>query len=152
MVHHLSFAATLIALATVFALLEIEIEGDGGWAARLPTWRWENRLTRWLLGARPVTGYWLYIHLFVLGLLHAPYALALIPPSAAAELRILAFWVLLWLLEDFLWFVLNPAWGLNRFRRECIPWHAEAWWWVMPREYWVFGPVGLALYLWSWRV
>lgn len=149
-IEHLSFTAALLAAAAVFAKLEIEIEGEAGWAEALPTWRIENRWTRLLLGARAVTGYHVFVHLFVLILVHLPYALALVRPSLAAELRILAFTILFWILEDFLWFVLNPAWGLRRFRREEIPWHADTWWGFMPRDYWIFGPIGVAFYVLSW--
>jgi len=149
---HLLFGVALLAAATVLARLEIEIEGARGWASGLPTWRVENRWTRLLLGSRALTGYHLYLHLFVLLLLHLPFALSLVPPSWAAELRLLAFLVLFWILEDFLWFVLNPRFGLSRFTRAHVWWHAQSWWGFMPREYWIFLPVGLALYLVSWQL
>jgi hypothetical protein len=147
---HVAFFGTLFAAAAIFALLEIEIEGGSGWASNLPTWRFENRWTRLLLGSRQVTGYHLYVHLFVLILLHLPFALGLSMPGLHAEARILAFLVLFWILEDFLWFVFNPAYGVRRFNPESVWWHAPAWWWIMPREYWIFTPIGLGLYVWSW--
>jgi hypothetical protein len=147
---HFAFVAFLAAAAAVFALLEIQIEGSSGWASALPTWRMQNRWTRLVMGSRALTGYHLYVHLFVLLLLHLPFALGLAAPTLAAEARILAFLVLFWILEDFLWFVFNPEFGVRRFTREHAWWHAPAWWWIMPREYWVFTPVGVALYLWSW--
>ncbi len=148
---HLVFAGTLVAAAAFFALVEIQVEGSAGWAAALPTWRLENRWTRLLLGSRALTGYHLYVHLFVLVAVHLPYGLGLAAPSWAAEARIVAFLVLFWVLEDFLWFVLNPAYGLRRFTPEHAAWHAPSWWWIMPREYWVLTPAALALYAWSWR-
>jgi hypothetical protein len=147
---HLTYTAALLAISAAFAQLEIEIEGPAGWASRLPTWRLENGLTRRFLGARAVTGYHLFIHIFVLLLAHLPFALSLVPFTLSAELRILSFLVLFWLVEDFLWFVLNPAFGLKRFRREEIWWHAPNWWWIMPRDYWIFGPIGVLLYILSW--
>lgn len=148
--NHLIYFLALIAAAAVFAQLEIQIEGEAGWATSLPTWRRENRWTRLLFGHRPLTGYHLYIHLFVFLLLHLPYALSLVFPSLPAELRILSFIVLFWILEDFFWFVLNPGYGLKRFRRRDVWWHAPSWWWIMPREYWIFTPIGIALYALSW--
>lgn len=150
LLYHITFGVGLLAAASVLALLEIEIEGREGWAGRLPTWRLTNAWTRRLLGARSLTGYHVYVHLFVLILAHLPYLLGLIRPSITAELRILAFLLLLWTLEDFLWFVLNPAYGIRRFRREEIWWHAPTWWWIMPRDYWIFVPLGVALYILSW--
>lgn len=146
------FLATLLAAAAVFALLEIEIEGGEGWASDLPTWRLENRWTHLFLGSRALTGYHLYAHLFVLLLLHLPYLIGLLPPSWSAELRILSFLVLFWIAEDFLWFVLNPRYGLSRFTRKDAWWHAPSWWGFMPREYWIFTPVGAALYVASYLV
>ncbi|HET9986091.1 MAG TPA: hypothetical protein VFQ38_20995 [Longimicrobiales bacterium] len=152
LMQHLLFAGGLTAAAALFALLEIQIEGREGWAAGLPTWRIRNAWTRRLLGAREVTGYHVYFQLFVLVMAHLPYLVAAVPPSLALELRILAFLILFWVLEDFLWFVFNPAYGLRRFRREEVWWHAATWWGVMPRDYWIFTPIGLALYVWSWRL
>ncbi|MQA90989.1 MAG: hypothetical protein GEU90_12240 [Gemmatimonas sp.] len=147
---HAAFFVALIVAAAIFALLEIQIEGPSGWASSLPTWRVDNRLTRLLFGSRQVTGYHVYAHLFVLLVLHLPYPLAFVVPSLQAEARIFAFLVLFWIAEDFLWFVLNPAFGIGRFNREAVWWHAPAWWWIMPREYWIFLPVGIALYVVSW--
>lgn len=149
---HLLFLAALLAASAVFALLEIQIEGEQGWAAGLPAWRIENRWTRAVLGGRAITGYHVYFHLLVLILAHLPFALALTPFRWSAELRILSFVVLFWLLEDFLWFVFQPRWRLRGFRADRIPWHAANWWWIMPRDYWIFGPVGVLLYWLSWRL
>lgn len=149
MLAHVLFAAAVVAAALAAALLEVQIEGPDGWAAHLPTWRLETRWTRRLLGARAITGYHVYAHLLILILLHAPYMLGLVTPSLGAELRILAFIVLFWVVEDFLWFVVNPGWGLRAFRRDRIPWHARSWWGFMPRDYWIFLPLGVALYLLS---
>lgn len=146
---HLVFVAALVAVSAAFALLEIEIEGSAGWASNLPTWRIENRWTRRWLGARAVTGYHFYIHVFVLLLAHLPFALGLVPFSLAAELRIISFLILFWVVEDFLWFVFNPAYGLKSFRREAIWWHAPNWWGFMPRDYWIFTPAAVFLYVLS---
>ena len=149
---HLIFVLFLLATAAIFASLEIQIEGHNGWASALPSWRIHNRWTRLLLGSRPLTGYHFYTHLFITALLHAPFALALVPFSWAAELRILAFFILLWLVEDFFWFVLNPRYGIRRFSAANVPWHAATWWGFMPREYWIFLPLGIGLYAASWAI
>lgn len=143
---HVWFWSTTVLAAWVFAQLEVQIEGDAGWARDLPTWRIENQWTRRFFSSRPLTGYHLYVHLFVLIAVHLPYGLGFAAPSWRAEARILAFLVLFWVLEDFLWFVVNPRFGVRRFRPEHAWWHAPTWWWIMPRDYWMFIPVGLALY------
>ena len=149
-VQHVWFFALVIAAALAFAQLEIQIEGGAGGAANLPTWKVENRWTRAFFSSRPLTGYHLYVHVFVLLFAHAPYALAFARPSWAAEARIAAFLIFFWVAEDFLWFVMNPAFGVRRFRREHVWWHAPTWWWIMPRDYWVFTPLAALLYAFSW--
>lgn len=141
----IGFWLLLLPAAWLFALVEIHVEGDDGWAAKLPTWRIQNRWTRLVLGSKPLTGYHLYVQLFVLVMSHAPLFLG--TPSWRLEARAFAFFILFWIVEDFLWFVLHPAYGLGRFRKEHIWWHAPTWWWIMPRDYWVLLPMGLALYV-----
>ncbi len=143
---HLMFFGDVLLTSLLFALVEIQIEGPDGWAARLPTWRVDNNWTRWLLGRKPLTGYHLYAAAFIAALLHFPYALSLVSFSWKTEFRILSFMVLFWIIEDFLWFVCNPHFGLQKFRPQFIWWHAPSWWWVVPRDYVLFTPVGLLLY------
>ena len=66
--------------------------------------------------------------------------------SWALELRVLASIMLFWVTEDFLWFVLNPAFGFQRFAKIHAGWHKH---WVAgaPIEYWIFTPLGFFL-LW----
>ncbi len=143
---HISFFTFLMTTAALLALVEIQAEGSNGWGENFPTWRASNRLTRLLWGKRPITGYHLYLNLFVLVLLHFPFAAGLCPWSGRLEFRVLAFLVLFWVVEDFLWFVLNPAYGLHRFKREVVWWHAKNWWGFMPADYWVAAPLGVCLY------
>ena len=150
-VAHVWFFGAVAVLGGLFALLEVQIEGGAGWATSLPTWRVENRWTRLFFSRRALTGYHLYVHLFVLGVLHLPFALGLALHSARAEARVLAFLVFFWLAEDFLWFVVNPAYGVRGFNPRQAWWHAPTWWWIMPRDYWVFLPVGTLLYVLSCR-
>ena len=143
---HAVFALFLLASATAFALLEIQIEGRHGWAENLPTWRIDNRWTR-RLWKKPLTGYHLYAQGFVFLCAHAPFGLGLAGWGLAAELRVLSFVALFWVLEDFLWFVCNPSYGLHRFNPQSIAWHRDAWWWVAPRDYWIGVPLGVLLYV-----
>ena len=152
LLQHLLFFTFLTLSALLFALVEVQIEGPNGWASALPTWRVETRWTRAVLGNRAITGYHVFFQLFVLVLLHLPYALGALRFSPAVELRILAFAVMFWVIEDFLWFVCNPAYGVRAFNRERAWWHAPNWWWIMPRDYWLFLPLGAALYVLSWRL
>jgi hypothetical protein len=145
-VQHVWFFGGVLAAATAFALLEIQIEGGAGWAANLPTWRIENRWTRLFFSRRPLTGYHLYVHLWVLVMAHLPFILGFAAMGWRAEGRILAFLIFFWLAEDFLWFVLNPEFGIRRFTPDHAWWHAPTWWLIAPRDYWVFTPLGALLY------
>lgn len=146
---HLSFFGGTLLMAALFAMVEIQIEGPHGWAEKLPTWKKQNRWTRLFYGAKPLTGYHLWVQLFSLAMVHLPVFGGWAEWTSRGEVRALVMLALFWLAEDFLWFVLNPAFGLRRFRRDHIWWHAPAWWWIAPREYWVFTPLALVAYWWS---
>ncbi|MEX0776600.1 MAG: hypothetical protein WD042_12930 [Phycisphaeraceae bacterium] len=146
---HVGFAIGVLLASTFFALLEIQIEGAQGWARNLPCWRLDTPWSRRLLGGRPLTGYHFYFHLLVLTLVHLPFLMGLATWTGAAELRIIAFLMLFFIIEDFLWFLLNPAFGLRGFSPQAIWWHRHAWWWFMPRDYWIFLPLGVGLYVLS---
>ena len=137
-------------MSWLFALLEIQIEGPHGWAANLPTWRLPpTSKLRWLFGGRPITGYHVYAFAFVAAVFHLPLAF-LATFALPLEARILAGLALFWLLEDFLWFMLNPAFGLRKFKPAHIPWHP--WWlWGAPVDYWIMGIGAVCLYIYSCR-
>jgi hypothetical protein len=142
-VHTALFLVALAWLSFCLAEVEIAIEGPHGWAASLPTWRLPaDHWVSALLG-RVITGYHVWMILFVFSILHMPYLFA--TPTWTMELQILSFFCLFWVLEDFLWFVRNPAFGIANFRPEKIWWH-KVWWGFMPRDYYVGVAVGSALY------
>jgi len=143
---HVWFFAGLLMAAACFALLEIQIEGPAGWAAKLPTWRLRSKLLTRLFPGRPLTGYHFWIMAFIAVVAHLQFAFGL-PWTWSGELRAIAFILLFWVIEDFLWFVLNPHYGIRRFRPQHISWHCQAWWWLAPRDYWVAGAIGILLYL-----
>jgi hypothetical protein len=145
-VEHAIFIGFLFLASWLFALLEIQIEGRYGWAENLPTWRIENKWTRTFY-RKPITGYHLYAQGFILLMAHAPFGLNMVPWNFHYELRILAFVVLFWILEDFFWFICNRDYGFKNFNPQCISWHRDSWWWVAPREYWLGTPLGIVLYL-----
>lgn len=138
--------AWVVLLGFFFAQTEIQIEGAGGWAVNLPTWRIEKH---WLLdifwGGRPMTGYHAWVFPFIALFFHFPFFF-MQQWSLRTEARALACIMLFWLVEDFLWFVLNPAFGLAQFSPAHIPWHKH-WLWFAPTDYWVFS-VSAAMLLW----
>lgn len=128
----------LFILATVLAILEIQIEGQHGWAKNLPAWRpysskWYVRLYSKIMTGKEFTGYHLFMFLFVLLIFHLPYVFGL---AFAPEhwLKTLSYFFMFSVLWDFLWFVLNPYYPLKQFKKEHILWHNK-WFWKAPIDY-----------------
>ncbi len=131
-----------------FAMTEIQIEGPHGWATSLPTWRIEQHpLLDIFWGGRPMTGYHAWFFSFILLVFHLPH---MVHGSFTLRLeaRCLGSLMHFWIIEDFLWFVLNPAYGLERFSAEHVFWHKH-WLAGVPTDYVVFGLIGTALLYWS---
>ena len=65
--------------------------------------------------------------------------------SRAHEARALGALATFWILEDFFWFALNPAYGVRRFRRAHVPWHPH---WIcgLPADYLAMGAAAAALF------
>ncbi|PRC91670.1 hypothetical protein S2091_3608 [Solimicrobium silvestre] len=136
-------------LGFFFAKVEIQIEGpDGGWAANLPTWRIEQH---WLLtlfwGGRAMTGYHAWVFTFIGLIFHLPIFL-IGKWSWRIEARVVASVMLFWVIEDFLWFVLNPAFGLARFDPINVTWHRH-WWGGAPIDYWFAIAIGMVMLAYS---
>ncbi len=142
------FGAGTLLMAYFFAKLEINIEGAGGWAANLPTWRVEKHWALDLfMGGRAMTGYHCWALLLVAAVFHYPF-LFTATWSLAGQAKAIAGLILFWVWEDFLWFVFNPAFGLRRFRPQHVPWHKR---WVagLPLEYWLGSALASVLLWWS---
>lgn len=140
----------VVLLGFFFAKLEIAIEGDAGWASSLPTWRIEEHwMLDWFWGGRAMTGYHAWAFSLVALFFHFPLIFSA-QLSWATEARAMACIMLFWITEDFLWFVFNPAFGLSRFSKLHAHWHKN---WVLgaPVEYWIFLPLGLGLFNWSYQ-
>jgi hypothetical protein len=143
--HVLADSLFLFGLAVVFAVIEIEAEGKYGWAEKLPTWYRVNGTAAkiWnIANPRPLTGY----HLAMLPL---PIMIFLYPMVENSSLTFAGFfagaaayfaWLTVW---DFCWFVLNPHYGVKRFRKENI-------WWFS-KEPWLFRRIPFS-YIASWTV
>jgi hypothetical protein len=121
-------------MSLILALWEIQIEGKDGWAANSPGWRLEKGWLVKITGGRPITGYHFYMTVFIIALVHLP--LFFVTWSLRLECLLLGFYLGMVLLEDFLWFVLNPYYGIKNFRKEKIWWH-RTWWGPVPSLYWI---------------
>jgi hypothetical protein len=82
-----------------------------------------------------MTGYHAWVFPFMALFFHFP-LLFMQQWSVKLESRALGCIMLFWIVEDFLWFVFNPAYGLARFNPEHVAWHKH-WLWVAPTDYWV---------------
>jgi hypothetical protein len=137
-------------LAFIFAKVEVNIEGKDGWGKNLPTWRIENH---WLLkvfwGGRAMTGYHAWMFPFILLIFHSPIFVTM-QWSLKLEARTLAMIAVFWITEDFLWFVINPAYGIRKFNKTHGNWHKN---WILgaPIEYWLFLAGSAALLWYSFR-
>jgi hypothetical protein len=132
----------MIFMAFILAEWEIQIEGKDGWAANSPGWRLEKGWLVKITGGRPITGYHFYMTIFLLAFIHLP--LFFTSWNWRLECLLLAFYVGMVLLEDFLWFVLNPFYGIKKFRKGKIWWHKQ-WWGPVPSLYWILVVVFIIL-------
>jgi hypothetical protein len=138
----LEIGRTVLLFLWAFGLagIEIEIEGGVGWAERLPTWYLKRGLTGRIygivMGQRPLTGYHVYAFTIPMLILHLSYVMG-VDWSVAAELRTIATYFVLAVIWDYLWFVLNPAYTVRRFRRGNVWWFEVPWIWRFPLDYYL---------------
>ncbi len=148
--HSLLVIGWVALLGLFFAMTEIQIEGANGWASSLPTWRIEKH---WLLdifwGGRAMTGYHAWVFPFMFLVFHFP-LVANGTFSWRLEARCVGSLMIFWIIEDFLWFLINPAYGWAKFSPVQIPWHRH-WFLGVPTDYLVFTVAGGILIAWSFR-
>jgi hypothetical protein len=136
-VHTLAVAAFLYFLACLFGALEVEAEGRFGWAEKFPTWYRvdSGRLVRFyvkqLNNNRPMTGYHIPMTLATIAIFIWPliYIGHLTAASFVASFGAWSAWVVMW---DSSWFVMNPHYGLEKFRPDKI------WWFSQDKDPWIF--------------
>jgi hypothetical protein len=128
--------------------IEIELEGGYGWAERLPTWYykrgWFGRVYGIFMGPRPIDGYHVFAFLTPLLLVHLPFVFG-VEWTIEDELAVLGVYFLLSVFWDYLWFVLNPAYTVHRFKRGNVWWFEVPWIWRFPIDY--YNGVGLSVIL-----
>lgn len=124
----------LFLLCVFLAELEIQIEGPAGWASDLPTWRITDPAVTWIFAGRPVTGYHVFLVLSLLTAFHFP--LLFVQPTLERESRILWSLVVVAVVWDFLWFALNPDYGMTRYGARHV-WWFRTWFLGVPVAYFV---------------
>jgi len=110
----------MFVLALFHALQECQIEGEQGWCKNLPTFR-INVFFRKLLGGKPLTGYHIFLMIMFQIIFHIP--TIFISWSWKNESIIQGLFLWYWIVEDFLWFVVNPHYTWKKFRKHQIEWH-----------------------------
>jgi hypothetical protein len=120
--HWVLFGLYLFLICFFLAKLEIQIEGPNGWAAKLPTWRITDPRITWVFGGRPITGF------------HFP--LFFTKFSLVIETKILYCFSIMAVVWDFLWFVLNPSFGLQKYTPDNV-WWFKKWALGFPVDYYV---------------
>lgn len=128
----------LFVIFTVIALLEIQIEGQHGWARNLPCWRprpdsFVAKVYAGIMGGKELTGYHIFMFSLPLSILHLPFV-AGIKWTLAKELQVVSVYFLFSVIWDFLWFVWNPYYGVERFKPQFVSWHKK-WLGPVPQDY-----------------
>lgn len=128
----------LIFLAVFHALWECEIEGNAGWAKNLPTWRISNPYKKTFHG-KDITGYHTFM-LIIFGMFFHGYFL-FNSWSLGRELICIGIMLIYLIVEDFLWFVLNPYYETKKFFQKKVRWHKK-WFLWLPIDYWYMVLIG----------
>ena len=127
------FIIFMLFMSLILAWWEIQIEGQYGWAANSPGWKIDKGWLMRLTGRLPITGYHVFMTTFLIAIVHFP--LFFTVWSWRLEVLLLGFYIGMILVEDFLWFILNPYYGIKKFRKGQIWWH-KVWWGPIPALYW----------------
>lgn len=136
-------ALYVFCICVLLAEVEIQIEGPAGWAANLPTWRTTNPSITWIFGGKPVTGYHVFMNLLLIAFYHFP--LLFCRPTLRREAQILWTWAIVAVVWDFLWFALNPSYGMSHYSAKHI-WWFKTWALGVPVDYFI--GIGMSLVFW----
>jgi len=131
--------------ALVFALFCVNAEGKAGWAGNLPAWRpnpnlWWVKILYWIpLCGREVNGFDLFvITFFIMAFLFIFFWNW--THGKTWKLRdwgeLVCLFFVFSVIEDFLWFMVNPYYGLGKFSAQFIPWHKN-WLGPLPTDYYI---------------
>lgn len=144
-IESLGFAIYTFAIALLFAIAEIQIEGRSGWSGggnsyTITAHTKSPYLIIKVLSIiakilhKPVTGYHLVMFLIPPLFFHFPFFYG-VEWSCGKELDILSLYFMWFLVWDFLWFVLNPFFKAESFRKEKLSWYTGRWFGRLPFDY-----------------
>lgn len=133
LIYHSIFIAIY---AILYSALEIEMEGkDGGWAKNLPTVP---------SGIGELTIYHCIMNIIII--LTVAYSTRLVNK----KISIIIFFTIAWfLIEDFIWFILNPHFTFKKYTKKDIWWHGKQLWILgSPLHNWIgFIAMGIFAYI-----
>ena len=113
-------------VALLYSLMEIEMEGKDGWCKNLPT-------------AKNVIASFTWYHILMMIII----ILIFYQTFRSLDIWMVVFYITsFFLIEDFLWFVFNPFYGIKKYKKENIPWHKN-WSAEVPIENFI----GLAIFI-----
>jgi len=146
----MKYILILIYILLIFvsiAFWEAYIEGKNGWASRSVGWKMKKNI----FFTKGITAYHFWAWIIMI-----PMFLAL--PLVIYGWNLKLFGVLatgyFWgaVLEDFLWFVVNPTFQLKNFNSKNVNWHLK---WIklnykieIPASYFVYFIIGLVIWIW----
>ena len=109
-------ALFIFSYSTLYSLLEIELEAKEGWCKNLPT--------PVVLGN--FTLYHVLMNIIVIISILKVYVKDI---TSLEDITQAIFYIAAWfLIEDFMWFVLNPHFTIDKYKKEHIWWHARRPW------------------------
>ena len=117
-----------IIYATLYSILEIEIEGKDGWAINLPTFKINSGIFT------NFTFYHIVMNIIVIGTNMYPIYLLKGVDETYIDIFLQSIYMItLWFfIEDFEWFILNPHYTIKNYGPN-IPWHSNQRWFLGKR-------------------
>ena len=106
-------------ISIFYSLIEIEIEGKDGWMTKIPT----PKILK--IGDKEMTLYHIYmLVLIIISFIFQNKMNLTLSSFLYSTSNVLLFL----LLEDIFWFILNPYFTINKYKKENIWWHAKQPW------------------------
>jgi hypothetical protein len=124
----------------IWAFVMVNAEGNDGWGGK-SGWRLRKDQLPWLrilTFGRPINFLPVFACLTFFGtyLLVPAWSYAHnVPFSTAAWGELIVYFLLFFIIEDYIWFLVNPGFGAGKFSKKFVPWHP---YWIlgMPFDYW----------------
>ena len=106
----------------IYSLIEIEIEGPNGWCEKLPTCNFVK------LGSKNMILYHIYMLIYLTITYISMYTFTYNSISIENVCNVVSNISLFLMVEDVLWFSLNPYYTIGKYTKEDITWHSNQPW------------------------